>query len=54
MQNIVLINNTRTVWPIRILMPFLSFSDISHLLILFFKEGGDNFEIAHRTCAILV
>ena len=27
MQNVVLINDSRTVWPTNILMPFLRFSD---------------------------
>ena len=60
MQNIVLINNSRTTWPTKILMPFLKFSDILlwdayiivyySSIIIIIKKGVDNFQIALNTC----
>ena len=39
MQNSVLLNNSWTTWPKKILMPSLSFSDnMLYMLILFFKK----------------
>ena len=50
-QNIDLINNSRTIWPAKILMLFLSSSD--YLLYdarLIFHIGVDYFEIEYKTC----
>ena len=47
--------NSRTTSPIRILMPFWSFSDnllqVDHIV---FKKCVDYFEVVHKTCLILV
>ena len=51
MQNTVLINNSRTTWPTKILMPFLSSSDNwLHDACIIFQKSVDNFEIEHKTC----
>ena len=50
-QNIVLINNSRTTWPIQILMLFLSFLDNLHLdAYIIFQKCVENFEIEYKTC----
>ena len=51
-QNDVLINNSRTVWPTQILMPFLSSFDKDAYAI--FQKDDDNFEIEHKTCYFFV
>ena len=54
MQNIVLINNSRTTWPTEILMPYLFFADnLLQGAYLIFQKSFDNFEVAHNTCPIL-
>ena len=35
MQNIVLINDSRTAWPTKILMQLLSFSDSAQYMLIF-------------------
>ena len=55
MQNIVLINNSRAAWPIKISMPFLSFQD--NMLwdaCITFQNSVDNLEVAHKICSVLV
>ena len=52
MQNIVLINNARTILPTKILMLLFFFFEVSDNLP--HLRRGDNFEIAHSTCVILV
>ena len=49
-QNVVWINNSRTAWPTKNLMLFLSSLDnlLSDACIIF-QEGLDNFEIEHKT-----
>ena len=50
-QNIILINNSRTAWPSQILMPFLSFADnLIHDACIISKKNVDNFVIVHKTC----
>ena len=48
----VLCDNSRTVWPTKMLMPFLSFSNNlfqnNHII---FQQTVDYFEIAHKTCS---
>ena len=42
-------------WPTEILMPFLSFSDnVPQDADIIKKKNVDYFEIAHKTCLILV
>ena len=48
-QNIVLINNSRTTWYSKILMPFLHSLDNFHCdAYIIFQKGVDNFEIEHN------
>ena len=55
MQNIVLINISRTDWPAKILMPFLSFSyNLLQGYHTVFQKCVDNFEIKNKTCSHLV
>ena len=55
MQNVVLINNSRTIWPTKVLMPFLSFSDnLPQDAYIILQKSVDNFEIAHKTCSSLI
>ena len=51
-QNIVLINNSLTIWPTLILMLFLSSLDnfLSDAYIIFIQNGNDHFQIEHKTC----
>ena len=51
MQNIILINNSRSAWSTKIWMAFLSFSDnlIQGAYIFFFKVNVDTFKVAHKT-----
>ena len=50
MQNIVLINKSRTVWSTEILVPFLSFSGnlLQVAYVIFQKKINGNFEIAQK------
>ena len=48
----ILFNHSRTTWSLEILMPFLIFSD--NALQDAFQKCVGNFEIAHKTCSILV
>ena len=49
----VLINNSRSAWPTKIAMPFLSFSDnLLQDAYIIFQNNVDNFETAHKTCQI--
>ena len=51
MKNIVLISNSRTAWPTKILVPLLSFTDNllqdAHII---FQRYVYYFEMAHQTC----
>ena len=48
-QNIVLINNWRTIWHTEIIMSFLSFSDnLLQDAYIIFPKSVDNFAIAHK------
>ena len=50
-QNIVLINNSRTAWPTEILMPLFSFSDnLLQDTYIISQKSVTNSEIANKTC----
>ena len=55
-QNVVLINNSRTTSPIKILNAIFEFliQFSSGCLYCFLKKNVDNFETEHKTCSILV
>ena len=49
-QNVAWINNSRTAWPTKISVPFLS--SLGNLLqdtYIIFQKGVDYFEIEHKT-----
>ena len=51
------INKSRTAWPTKILLPFLSFSDNICFRMIIFQNSANNFEISiisYKTCLILV
>ena len=49
-QNIVLLNNSRTALPTKVLMPFLSFSNkFASECLNYFQYSADNFESAHKS-----
>ena len=51
-QTIVLINNSITTWPNKILTQLLSFtSNLLQDAYIVFQNGVDNFEISHKTCS---
>ena len=50
-QTIVFINNSRTAWPTKILMPILSFSDnLLQNADIIFRNSVNNFEKENKTC----
>ena len=53
-QNIVLVNDSRTALPTKILLLFFSSLDnfTIRYIYYFFQESVDNFEMEHKTCQI--
>ena len=50
-QNIVLINNSRTVWSTLILITsFEFFGQFTKDVYIVIQKGVDNFETEHKTC----
>ena len=55
MQSIVLINISGITWPMQMLTPFLIFSNnLFAAGYLIFQIIVINFDIAHKTCSILI
>ena len=55
MQNIVLIDDSKTDEPSKISMSVFSFSDnLFQDVHIIFQNRVDNFEMAQKTCSILV
>ena len=55
-QNIVLVNDSRTALPTKILLLFLSSLDnfTTRYIYYFFQKSVYNFEMEHKTCQIFI